>query len=115
MVWRFYQICYLTCIVRLVSLASKIYRAASYIFMSLDNNDQSIGTRNFRTQCQKPVEYQYLDTVSLVVGAHSIRTGVDFRSKNNSFADIQRRTPAYQFSGKYTGDSLADLLLGDTQ
>ncbi|MFL6350910.1 MAG: TonB-dependent receptor domain-containing protein [Bryobacteraceae bacterium] len=83
--------------------------------IALGNNYQSIGTRNFRPQFQKPVEFQYLDTVSLVMGAHSIRTGVDFRTKNNSFADIQRRTPAYQFSGKYTGDSLADLLLGDTQ
>jgi Carboxypeptidase regulatory-like domain len=60
--------------------------------IALGNNYQSIGTRNFRPQFQKPVEFQYLDTVSLVVGAHSIRTGVDFRTKNNSFADIQRRT-----------------------
>ncbi len=79
------------------------------------NNYQSIGTRNFRPQFQKPVEFQYLDTLSIVAGAHAIRTGLDFRTKDNAFADIQRRTPAYNFSGKYTGDSLADLLLGDPQ
>jgi hypothetical protein len=80
--------------------------------IALGNNYQSMGTRNFRPQYQKPVQLELLDTASLTRGPHSLRMGASFRAKDNSFVDIQRRTPAYQFSGRYTGDSFADLLIG---
>ena len=73
---------------------------------------QELGTRNFRPQFQKPHLYGILDNVSLSQGAHTIRVGFELRSKSDQFVDIQRRTPDYRFRGNFTGDPLADLLLG---
>lgn len=73
---------------------------------------QSLGTRNFRPQYQRPWLNQLLETVTIVQGAHTMKAGFEMRLKNNTFIDITRRTPAYSFGGQYTTDGLADLLLG---
>ncbi|MBS1855460.1 MAG: TonB-dependent receptor [Acidobacteria bacterium] len=73
---------------------------------------QSIGVRNFRPQYQKPDLFQFIDNVSFVRGAHSLRAGVETRRKNDSFLDSARTIPAYTFNGNYTTESMADLLLG---
>jgi outer membrane receptor protein involved in Fe transport len=75
---------------------------------------QSIGVRNFRPQFQKPELFQFVDNLSFVRGKHSLRAGFETRRKNDSFVDSNRTIPAYTFNGNFTGESLADLLLGDT-
>lgn len=76
------------------------------------NNYADLGIRNFRPQFQNPITYQALDTVSMLFGSHNLRTGVEARIKRNELLDVSRRSPAYRFTGEYTGDDVADLLLG---
>ena len=73
---------------------------------------QSIGVRNFRPQYQKPDLFQFIDNISFVRGAHSLRAGFETRRKNNTFLDSNRTVPAYTFNGNYTSEAMADLLLG---
>lgn len=75
-------------------------------------NYNQLGTRNFRPQFQAPYTVQFTDTFSLIRGRHNIRTGFDFRFKKNDFIDVTRRTPAYALDGRFTNDTMGDLLLG---
>jgi hypothetical protein len=82
--------------------------------ISVTNYNQ-LGTRNFRPQFQKPELFQFLDSVSIIRGTHSIRTGFETRQKNNSFMDLTRTIPAFTFGGRFTGEAMADLLVGYPQ
>lgn len=59
--------------------------------------------------------YQLADTVSWIHGKHTVKFGMDFRRQQRNF--FQQTAPSgwYQFSGNYTGVSLADTLLGVPQ
>jgi hypothetical protein len=74
-----------------------------------------LGTRNFRPQFQAPHLYQLLESVSVSHGAHSIRAGFETRQKNDLFLDSNRTVPDYVFGGRFTGEALADLLVGYLQ
>jgi hypothetical protein len=74
-----------------------------------------LGTRNFRPQFQEPHLFQLLESLSVSRGAHSIRLGFETRQKNNRFLDSQRTVPAYTFGGRFTGEAMADLLVGYLQ
>ena len=76
------------------------------------SNYNDLGTRNFRPQYQNPHHWQFLDTLTMALGEHSMRAGVEMRLKNNELVDITRRTPAYGFTGQVSGEDIADLLLG---
>lgn len=76
------------------------------------SNYNDLGTRNFRPQYQKPHQWQALNTLTMAMGRHSLRTGAEVRIKSNELVDIVRRTPAYALTGRYTGDDIGDLLLG---
>lgn len=75
-------------------------------------NYNQLGVRNFRPQFQSPKLNQVVDTVSLSAGKHFVRGGFEVRLKDNSFVDVTRRSPAYNFAGRFTNDAMADLLLG---
>jgi hypothetical protein len=56
--------------------------------------------------------FQFMDHVSYVRGAHSMRFGGEIRAlQQNGFRDVQSRG-ILQFLGVFTGNPLADLLLG---
>ncbi|MGB8011855.1 MAG: carboxypeptidase regulatory-like domain-containing protein [Terriglobales bacterium] len=59
--------------------------------------------------------YQLADTVSWIHGKQTIKFGMDFRRQQRNF--FQQTAPSgwFQFSGNYTGVSLADALLGIPQ
>lgn len=76
------------------------------------SNYNDLGTRNFRPNSQLPVQYQFLDTLSWVRGAHTLKAGFEFRWKRNNWLSITRRTPAYNFGVRFTNDDIGDLLLG---
>jgi hypothetical protein len=59
--------------------------------------------------------YQLADTVSWIHGKHTVKFGMDFRRQQRNF--FQQTAPSgwYQFSGNYTGVSLADTLIGVPQ
>jgi hypothetical protein len=82
--------------------------------ISVTNYNQ-LGTRNFRPQFQAPELFQFLDAVSFVRGAHTMRTGFETRQKNNLFQDLTRTVPAYSFGGRFTGEAMADLMVGYLQ
>ncbi len=92
--------------------ASAILPRSSLPGFSVSGYNQ-LGTRNFRPQFQKPELIQVLDALTWVRGRHTLKTGFETRQKNNSFLDSNRTTPGYTFNGNYTGEALADLLLGD--
>lgn len=75
-------------------------------------NYNQLGTRNFRPQFQTPKMNQIVETLSMTAGKHFVRGGFEMRLKNNSFVDVTRRTPAYNFQGRFTNDAMGDLLLG---
>ncbi len=75
-------------------------------------NYNQLGTRNFRPQFQTPKLHQVVDTISMTAGRHFVRGGFELRMKDNSFVDVTRRSPAYNFQGRYTNDAMSDLLLG---
>ena len=75
-------------------------------------NYTSVGIRNFRPQFQQPKTLQVLDTVSMLFGRHAVRAGFEARMKRNVARDTERVLPSYNFSGNFTGNSLADFLLG---
>lgn len=75
-------------------------------------NYNQLGTRNFRPQFQSPKLHQIVETISMTAGKHFVRGGFEMRLKNNSFVDVTRRTPAYNFQGRFTNDAMGDLLLG---
>jgi hypothetical protein len=78
------------------------------------SNYNNLGTGPWRPQYQAPDAYQVSDVLSLAKGEHSIQAGFEFRHKNNEFVDLRRRVPEYNFTGRFTGDAVADLLLGFT-
>jgi hypothetical protein len=59
--------------------------------------------------------YQLADTLSWTHGKHSVKFGVDFRRQQRNF--FQQTAPSGElgFSGNYTGNGLADVLLGIPQ
>jgi hypothetical protein len=75
-------------------------------------NFQGMGTGGFRPQYQLPQTWQFLNVLSMVRGNHAISTGFEMRHKNNEFMDINRVTPSYNFNGRWTGDGMADMLIG---
>ena len=75
-------------------------------------NYNPLGTRNFRPQFQSPKLNQIIDTISFQAGKHFLRGGFELRLKDNTFVDITRRSPAYNFLGRFTNDAMGDLLLG---
>jgi outer membrane receptor protein involved in Fe transport len=76
------------------------------------SNYQDLGIRNFRPQFQEPRTLQLLDTLSMVRGTHSIRTGFEARIKRSNILDVIRRSPVYTINGGFTGDDIGDLLIG---
>ena len=75
-------------------------------------NYTSVGIRNFRPQFQNPQALQVLDTLSAAYGRHALRAGLEMRRKKNQEMDTTRVSPAYAFNGQFTGNSLADFMLG---
>jgi hypothetical protein len=57
--------------------------------------------------------YQVSDDVILIRGKHEIGFGGDFRRLQANLLTNTSTNGSFSFSGGYTGDSLADLLLGD--
>ena len=75
-------------------------------------NYESMGTGSWRPQYQMPETFQLLDVMTMARGSHALSTGIEFRHKVNEFVDVQRRNPEFGFTGLFTGDGVADLLLG---
>ncbi len=76
------------------------------------SNYNELGTRGFRPQYQKPTLYQFIDSFSWIKGTHSMRAGFETRQKSNTNYNVSRTVPEYDFNGNFTGEAMADLLMG---
>jgi outer membrane receptor protein involved in Fe transport len=72
-----------------------------------------IGSPNFMPKYQHTDQVQYLDTLSWLRGRHQVKVGFDIMAPmNNEFVDIPSTRGNLQFSGQYTGNAIADFMLG---
>jgi hypothetical protein len=56
--------------------------------------------------------YQIADTLTWIHGKHSLKFGVDFRRQTRNFFQLMAPRGLFVFSGLYTGDAFADLMVG---
>jgi outer membrane receptor protein involved in Fe transport len=72
-----------------------------------------IGSPNFMPKYQYTDQVQYLDTVTWLAGNHQMKFGADIMMPmNNEYVDIPSTRGNLQFSGQYTGNPIADFVLG---
>lgn len=72
-----------------------------------------IGSPNFMPKYQHTDQVQYLNTLSWLRGSHQVKVGVDVMAPmNNEYVDIPSTRGNLQFTGQFTGNAVADYLLG---
>jgi len=72
-----------------------------------------LGSPDFLPKFQKTNQFQWSDTLSLILGAHQMKFGVDIRGPmRNIYLDVPGLRGSWTFDGQRTGIGLADFLLG---
>jgi outer membrane receptor protein involved in Fe transport len=72
-----------------------------------------LGSPNFMPKYQHTDQVQYLDTVSWLKGRHQIKFGTDIMMPmRNEYIDVPSTRGNLQFSGQYSGNAVADFMLG---
>jgi hypothetical protein len=74
-----------------------------------------LGTSEWRPQFQTSKVFQFLDNLAWTKGNHSLKFGFEYKRALNDFLDIKAPNGRYIVSNQWTGDGLADLLLGAVQ
>lgn len=72
-----------------------------------------LGSPNFMPKYQHTDQVQYLNTFTWLAGSHQLKFGTDVMlPMNNEYFDIPSTRGNLQFSGQFTGNAVADFLLG---
>ena len=72
-----------------------------------------LGSPNFMPKYQHTDQVQYLNTLSWLRGRHQFKFGADVMlPMNNEYIDIPSTRGNLQFSGQFTGNAVADFMLG---
>lgn len=72
-----------------------------------------IGSPNFMPKYQHTDQVQYLNTTTWLAGRHQVKLGFDVMAPmNNEYVDIPSTRGNLQFSGQFTGNAIADYMLG---
>ena len=72
-----------------------------------------LGSPNFMPKYQHTDQVQYLNTLTWLRGAHNVKFGTDIMlPMNNEFVDIPSTRGNVGFNGQFTGNAVADFLLG---
>ena len=72
-----------------------------------------LGSPNFMPKYQHTDQVQYLNTVSWLAGNHQVKLGTDIMAPmNNEYLDIPSTRGNLGFNGQFTGNAVADFLLG---
>jgi outer membrane receptor protein involved in Fe transport len=72
-----------------------------------------MGSPNFMPKYQHTDQVQYLDTLSYLRGRHQLKVGADIMlPMNNEYVDIPSTRGNLGFNGQFTGNALADFMLG---
>jgi len=79
------------------------------------NNYQQLGDSLWVPETIAENIYQLADTMSWTRGKHSLKFGADFRRQQRNFFQQTAPSGQLQFFGNYSGNALADTLLGIPQ
>ena len=72
----------------------------------------NVGLGGFNPVDRDSQNRQFVTDLSWTTGSHNIKTGFNFiRSQNNIF-NIRHEIGTYSYNGRFTGDGMADFLLG---
>lgn len=72
-----------------------------------------LGSPNFMPKYQHTDQVQYLNTSTWLRGSHSVKFGADIMAPmNNEYVDIPSTRGNVGFNGQFTGNAIADFLLG---
>jgi hypothetical protein len=72
-----------------------------------------LGSPNFMPKYQHTDQVQYMNTLTWLSGGHTMKFGADIMAPmNNEYVDIPSTRGNLQFSGQYTGNAIADFMLG---
>jgi carboxypeptidase family protein/TonB-dependent receptor-like protein len=72
-----------------------------------------LGSPNFMPKYQHTDQVQYLNTLTWLRGAHNVKLGADIMTPmNNQFVDIPSTRGNVGFNGQFTGNAVADFLIG---
>jgi Carboxypeptidase regulatory-like domain/TonB dependent receptor-like, beta-barrel/TonB-dependent Receptor Plug Domain len=71
-----------------------------------------LGSPDFLPKFQHTNQYELLDSVSWLKGRHAFKLGADLIMMKNQFMDVPATRGSLTFRNKFTGNSLADYLLG---
>lgn len=75
-----------------------------------------IGSPNFLPKFQHTDQFEYVDTLSWLRGNHQFKFGVDIMAPmKNEYLDVPAMRGEVTFNSSFTGDALADFLLGYAQ
>src|SRR5262249_38758657 len=72
-----------------------------------------IGSPDFLPKFQHTDQFEYIDTLSKLVGTHQLKVGAAILAPmKDTFLDIPATRGSLTFNGRFTGNSIADALLG---
>jgi len=74
-----------------------------------------MGSPDFLPKFQHTSQWEILNTLSWLTGNHQLKFGFDvIAPMNNDYLDVPALRGAVRYRGRYTGNSIADFLLGYT-
>jgi hypothetical protein len=72
-----------------------------------------IGSPDFLPKFQHSNQFEFLDTLSWIRGAHALKAGIDIMAPMlNEFMDVPATRGSLRFRNSFTGNPMADFLLG---
>jgi len=72
-----------------------------------------IGSPDFLPKFQHTNQFEFIDSVSWLRGNHALKVGADLiMPMNNEFMDVPATRGSLRFRGTFTGNAMADYLLG---
>lgn len=81
----------------------------SDLYTSINGSVNAGGDGTF---VQNRQTWQYTDYLNIIRGRHSLSIGGDYRREASNRVEDYYTDPVFNFNGVYTGNALADLLLG---
>lgn len=74
-----------------------------------------LGNGDYFPETLREDNYQLLDAFTYIRGRHSFKIGGDLRRREHGFFQVQNPRGDFFYTGQFTGDPLADFLIGYTQ
>ena len=72
-----------------------------------------VGSPDFLPKFQHSNQFEFIDTLSWIRGAHALKAGLDIMAPmRNQFMDVPATRGSIRFRNSFTGNPMADFLLG---